>query len=266
MLSPQPEYARRGTGGAEQDDDDLGDDDDEEEEADGDEDEGADGQWNGRLGEIKRHITVQNRALLETVRKEMHKVMSALEEQQQQLQKKQQEEKGELEGQRAKGGAKEGSYSDEDEVSGHVVRTGTNIMQDSGQGQTRTAQPVPPARTSGPLSGEGSPAWDGSRRGQALGPRVSADGEAPQQQPPPPAQQQQQQELMGVAKAVRGRVGLPPVAPIAQHAVSSLQGAQALQAERSVGTLDTVAELGAGVAPSGESVGSLRGVAPGPAS
>ncbi len=267
MLPPQPEYARRGTGGAEQDDDDLGDDDDEEEDADGDEDEGADGQWNGRLGEIKRHITVQNRALLDTVRKEVHKVMSALEDQQQQLQEIQQEEENGAigEGQRAKGGAKERPDSDEDEVSGRVVRTSTGSMRDSGQGQARTAQQVPLARTGGRLSGEGSPARDGSQRGQALGPRASADGEAQQQQPPslPPPPPQQQQQLRA-GKAGRGRVGLPPMAPGAQHAVSGLPGVQALQAERSVGSLETVGEQGAGVGPSGESVGSLSGVAPAP--
>ncbi|GLI61786.1 hypothetical protein VaNZ11_004286, partial [Volvox africanus] len=66
-----PEYARR----LEAD----GDEDDEDEDEAGDEDEDDDGQWNGRLGEMKRHITTQARATIDVLRREVCKIQTLVE-------------------------------------------------------------------------------------------------------------------------------------------------------------------------------------------
>ncbi|GIL62296.1 hypothetical protein Vafri_16581 [Volvox africanus] len=66
-----PEYARR----LEAD----GDEDDEDEDEAGDEDEDDDGQWNGRLGEMKRHITTQARATVDVLRREVCKIQILVE-------------------------------------------------------------------------------------------------------------------------------------------------------------------------------------------
>ncbi|EFJ52883.1 hypothetical protein VOLCADRAFT_86312 [Volvox carteri f. nagariensis] len=68
-----PEYARRTEAAGDEDDEDEEDDDD------GGEDEDDDGQWNGRLGEMKRHITAQSRATADLLRREVGKVLTTVE-------------------------------------------------------------------------------------------------------------------------------------------------------------------------------------------
>ncbi|KXZ45832.1 hypothetical protein GPECTOR_50g626 [Gonium pectorale] len=62
-----PEYARRAAPADEEEEEEE--DDDEDGVEDDDDDAGADGQWNGRLGEMKRHITIQSRGTMDMVRK-----------------------------------------------------------------------------------------------------------------------------------------------------------------------------------------------------
>jgi hypothetical protein len=71
LLCMQPEYARHTPAGDDDEDDD-------EDEAGSEEDEEDDGQWNGRLGEIKRHIMTMGRATVDTLRKEVGKVLSTI--------------------------------------------------------------------------------------------------------------------------------------------------------------------------------------------